>query len=143
MGATFQPTLKHVHECIVRGRKYVQRGWCRGATARNTWGDSCIIGDDDVVNWSVPGSFDRAALDIAQWPSPGVRALSNSACIVFSASNDISTVNETCAANAIFVWQDARDRTKSEILDAFDRALQSLENELYGLNLGLGSPKAA
>ena len=47
--------------------------------ARNTWGDSCIIGDDDVVNWSVPGSFDRAALDIAQWPSPGVRALSNSA----------------------------------------------------------------
>ena len=99
---------------------------------RVTLGNACIVGDDDIVNWSVPGSFDRAALDIAEMPCVEVRALSNTACIVFSVANDIPMENETCVANAVYVWQDTGDRTKSEVLDAFDRALQSLENELYG-----------
>lgn len=88
---------------ILSGAKelLVNRGWIQGNFASEC--GYCAIG---AINRSVAGDT-----------GPAFRALANAAGI-------------GCSWAEIGAWNDADERTKADVLDAFDRAIASLEPTL-------------
>jgi hypothetical protein len=109
---TTNPTL----ETLIRARQILaEDGWCQGAL-RDHRGRVCAIGAlmmGCVLPWG-----DRSQI----LPAVGVLAEANQ----LPPADDHPYPPEARLQISVVRWNNAADRTKEEVLDAFDRAIGSL-----------------
>ncbi|WZO97276.1 hypothetical protein EP7_004300 [Isosphaeraceae bacterium EP7] len=88
-------------------RKLVEKGWCKGTSARNAAGEPTGTTDVDAVAWCPYGAMGAI---------PGAS---------FIRTTD--RYRKSIGRLAISKWNDEPERTKEEVLAAFDRAIESVE----------------
>lgn len=97
-------------DVLVRARALVERGWCTGVEARDEHGNQCDESDSpSAVSWCMIGAVYRGARkedDIA---------LARKAARCLTAT----------VGGLLDQWNDAPGRTQSEVLAAFDRAIEA------------------
>jgi hypothetical protein len=90
-------------------RALIQRGWCKGAFARDETGIPVAPNEHHAVQWCSRGAIAAATIRREAEHVAAVDAL------------------KMQVGFAIAVWNDARERTQAEVLAAFDRAIQAEE----------------
>ena len=93
-------------------RERIASGWSQGADARDSLGREVALASSDASAWSLAAAFSLAGKDgIPLNHLPGaLRAL--------------AAVTEI---DSLTVWNDETGRTKQEVLDALDDAIQRVE----------------
>ena len=94
-------------QILIEGRRVVERGWCQRASARNASGIPC--------EWDEPAA--------CQWCSTGAM-LHVVSMFVWEHAGALNFLRQAIGQHSIVGWNDAPERTKEEVLAAFDRAIQ-------------------
>jgi hypothetical protein len=109
---------------LMEARGLLLRGWSQGAQARDARGHIVNAWSDDAASWSVVGAL------LASWHRHDDRldadfvAHSAEAAGLAEASKALGKTTGTAAMDP---WNDAAERTRSEVIAAVDRALAVLE----------------
>ena len=107
---------------LAHARELVALSWCQDASARNADGEPVAPESPTARSWSAEGALARA------WTSLKT-------AIVNFAEAEIELERAQLALAAavgdVGGWNDARERTREEVLNAFDRAIE-LANEVSG-----------
>lgn len=54
---------------LILALKYIKKGWCRGAFAKNKYGVNVAVSDDTAKYWCLDGAIQRAAMDLGSYNS--------------------------------------------------------------------------
>ena len=92
-----------IGKCLADAGGLIREGWCQGAFAANARGEAVGVEDDDACRFCALGAIDRVAYS------------SNESRL---ASDCLERVIGCEAAG----WNDHEERTKEEVLAAFDAA---------------------
>jgi hypothetical protein len=99
-----------VADKLREAKALVAKGWTRGDWAKDAQGEPVFEREPEAVCWCASGALFAASE--AGFASAGVLH------DVFSQANEIETIS---------VWNDAPERTQSEVLAAFDKAIELAE----------------
>lgn len=108
--------MKSVVEILVRARKYVARGWCQKAFAKDSYGNSVQESSSAACRWCAIGAIRQACIDLnldlpAGWPA-------------------IDRLLRAAPAEDLEAWNDQFGQTQQEVIEAFDRAIQQINAEI-------------
>jgi hypothetical protein len=110
---TTNPTL----ETLIRARQILaEDGWCQGVLWDHR-GRVCAIGAL-LKGRDLPWQYDRSPI----LPAVGVLVEANQ----LPPANEHGYFPEALLQISVVKWNNAEGRTKEEVLDAFDRAIESL-----------------
>jgi hypothetical protein len=90
--------LNDVQKALVEARALIERGWCQN-TAHDDMGNHCMLGAVGFVTDHISGSY------------------------MFNVVRQVCDAVGGDAA-AVVAWNDDPSRTKAEVLNAFDRAIE-------------------
>ena len=111
---------------LMEARGLLLRGWSKGAQAREDTGHVVNAWSDDAASWSLVGAL------LASWHRHDDRldadfvAHSAEARGLAEATDVLSRATGTLALDP---WNDAPERTRSDVIAAVDRALKLLGTE--------------
>jgi len=117
---------KNVLRILKAGKGYVERGWTRGAGARDATGRSVPAYGPEAVKWCAYGGIRRAAAE--QGASGKV--------FVQAEKTLVSTLPEERPFSGfcnISVWNDKKWRTQKQVVALYDKAIARLERTLGSL----------
>jgi hypothetical protein len=97
-----------VADKLREARALIERGWTQGANARDEMGDRLFVDTDEAVCFCMMGAI------IAAVPPDQLLAAEH---LLKRAVND----------EGVEYWNDAPERTQSEVLAAFDKAIELAE----------------
>ena len=104
-------------EILEAGKAYVERGWCKGALARDGGGARCAPNGEGACAWSVEGAVFAAFED--------VRA-DGRAYLEAAAERRGALAALESAADGRFGGDGLRAQSRAQALDWFDGAIESL-----------------
>ncbi len=122
MAINYEGGLKMNTKTILeKARELMRRGWCKYASARTRDGLETYPSDQHAVSFCASGACERVVSDQHY-----------SSTKTFPASVDYNAAMMfLCGAlrtNSIPEWNDDPDRTKAQVLVAFDRAIADLSD---------------
>lgn len=95
----------------------VEKGWTQGCCARDARGKNCDIGSKAAVCYCAVGAISHVS-DYSEPTRPFKQA-----CIALRRVINIKQ------GMSIGSWNDAPERTKEEVIAAFDKAIEELERD--------------
>jgi hypothetical protein len=101
--------MKTTKDILIEARELIAKGWTQGANARDLQGKIVDESDEAAVCFCVYGAISRAEC---------CDGYSGSARDLFADANGVYLID---------AWNDAPERTKPEVLAAFQKAIDSLE----------------
>jgi hypothetical protein len=104
-------------EVLMDARGRIQQGWCQGADARDADGRRVAPWSPDARSWSVLGALVASEGDL------DVRAHATGAEL----GRAVSVLAEAVGSSSLQAWNDEPERTRDEVVAAFDRALARLD----------------
>ncbi len=104
---------------LEKARELVKRGWCKGAAARTGKGRSTYPGDPYATKFCSVGACERALHN--KHPSPTEIYLASGVY-----NSVIEVLCEAMQTVNILSWNDDPLRLKTDVLDAYDKAIASL-----------------
>ena len=104
---------------LIAARGYVEKGWCRGAMARNARRVAVVPDSPSAVMWCASGAVRRAGLDLGS----SVEKVNGCHNLLMEGLSD----REKAWNWSISEWNDRNSRKKEEVLALFDRAILKLE----------------
>jgi hypothetical protein len=109
---------------LMEARGLLLRGWSQGAQARDRRGHIVNAWSDDAASWSLVGAL------LASWHRHDDRL--DADFVAHSAEAEglaeaSKALGKTTGTAAMDPWNDAAERTRSEVITAVDRALALLE----------------
>lgn len=106
-------------EILVGARDLVRQGWCQGVDARDGRDERCAPWSRDARAWSVLG-----ALVASEGEGPDVRA--HSSASLAELGQAVALLAEAAGTRSLQAWNDEPERTRDDVIAAFERALARL-----------------
>jgi hypothetical protein len=103
--------MKTTKDILIEARELIAKGWTQGANARDSQDKIVDESSEAAVCFCVYGAISRAE---------GPAHYSGSARVGFADATEISLID---------VWNDAPERTKPDVLAAFDKAIAAQGGE--------------
>lgn len=112
--------MRLVADILERAKGYVERGWCQGSSATNEQGEVVNPFHPSACCWCAQGAVNAAAFEfrLESWFESAVTSLRKELRILGVENPSIPR------------WNDDPFRTKQEVLDLFDRAIQRLKEQI-------------
>lgn len=104
-----------VNAHLAAARARIVQGWCQKAVARNAAGVSVEVNAVDAVSWCIYGALAKADHDV------GDHYHHHSVDLMREAHAALDP--QDGHARLLGLWNDARGRTKEEVLTVFDNAI--------------------
>jgi hypothetical protein len=98
---------------LAQAKALVEKGWCRGDWARTEAGVSVAYYDQFACQFCSSGAIRRVILDLQ-------RNDTHSASIALAVFKKAIGTNQ----HTISTWNDSPNRTKVEVLETFDKAIE-------------------
>lgn len=120
--------LRDAIAVLREARKLLECGWCQGALARNAENEKGLLCDSSACSWCVAGALKAAAMALTglgdRWVRLGAKDRAR------------RLLRSVIGLKSITQWNDDRERTQAEVLEAVDRAVELGEQELAKLEGG-------
>lgn len=107
-------------EILILARGYIEKGWCRGQFARTEDGEGALAVSEDARSWCALGAIERATFEV---PMQSYASRGAAERLLREAAGVRSDFDATTA------WNDDPERTKEEVLAAFDKAIELASQE--------------
>ena len=115
----------NIKETLVKAKQLVERGWVKMSFAIDDEGEPCSPMDENACGWCVSGAIQAASkYKGASYIQAEEKNLFENVRSVFMTTNGIVGFGST-----IMAWNDQFDRTKEEVLAAFDKAINCLQRK--------------
>jgi hypothetical protein len=101
--------MKDALDILMEARPWIDKGWCQQWLSVDARGRACDTLGGKAVAWCAIGAVTK----VTDWPAAGNEALRYLA----------QAIGKGDATNDIGIWNDDPDRTKEEVLEAYDRAI--------------------
>jgi hypothetical protein len=95
---------------MAEARERVATGWCQGAVAQDEDGRAVGPGSSDARRWSMLGAL------LASWDGGPVEELGQA----------VTSLHRSTEQSPLEVWNDRPGRTQTDVVAAFERAIESL-----------------
>ena len=111
-------------EILKKTRDLVEQGWCQLKIAKNSVGIEVSVDDPSAVKWCIEGAIARACFE--RFPGQfGPRQL-----LLCSTYNYLGRqLLNTGVTRGLAKWNDANGRTKQQVLEFLDNAINRLTND--------------
>ena len=105
-------------EILRRARSYIENGWTQSCCARDKNGNSVMYRNQEAVSFCLIGSIRRAIADDMLLPMSSALDLRPVGAILRDVKNNMNLTLPT--------WNDSPTRTKQEVLDFLDLAIEQV-----------------
>jgi hypothetical protein len=116
MATTTEVNMKDVRAILVRAKELVTSGWTQFWYACDEDGSSCDSFSNEARCWCSHGALTRSRVDL-----DCALTSRSEASEIFRVANDIENIT---------IWNDAPERTQSEVIAAFEKAIAYVDQLL-------------